>query len=103
MSILRIVIIASNARLAAALSGLLLARSTARGVICHEKPQPSLHQPQALSCPPLRTMALQGRAVGSGSSVRTRKLAASLTLGPAVRPTNGGPSAVNASVSSVPA
>src|SRR3954465_11594018 len=56
MSILRIVIIASNARLAAALSGLLLARSSARGVICHEKPQRSLHQPQALSCPPLLTM-----------------------------------------------
>jgi hypothetical protein len=33
MSILRIVIIASNARLAAAVSGLLLARSSARGVI----------------------------------------------------------------------
>src|SRR3954454_12705400 len=42
MSILRIVIIASNARLAAALSGLLLARSSARGVICHEKPPPIL-------------------------------------------------------------
>src|SRR5215203_2157400 len=41
MSILRMVIIASNARLAAALSGLLLARSSARGVICHEKPQRS--------------------------------------------------------------
>ena len=37
MSILRIVIIASNARLAAALSGLLLARSSARGVICHDR------------------------------------------------------------------
>src|SRR3954468_22303760 len=55
MSILRMVIIASNARLAA-LSGLLLARSSARGVICQEKPQQSLHQPQALSCPPLLTM-----------------------------------------------
>jgi len=59
MSILRIVIMASNARLAAALSGLLLARSSARGVICQEKPQRSLHQPQALSCPPLPTMAFQ--------------------------------------------
>src|SRR5205809_420576 len=58
-SVLRIVTIASNARLAAALSGLLLARSSARGVICHEKPQRSLHQPQALSCPPLLTMAFQ--------------------------------------------
>src|SRR3954463_3908208 len=57
MSILRIVVIASNARLAAALSGLLLARSSARGVICQEKPQRSLHQPHSLSCPPLPTMA----------------------------------------------
>ena len=58
-SIFFIVIIASNARLAAALSGLLIASSRTRGVICQEKPQLSLHQPQALSSPPLPAMAFQ--------------------------------------------
>jgi hypothetical protein len=59
MSIFFIVIIASNARLAAALSGLVLASSSTRGVICQEKPQRSLHQPHALSSPPLPVMAFQ--------------------------------------------
>ena len=45
MSIFRIVIIAFIARLAAARSGSCVAASSARGVICHEKPQRSLHQP----------------------------------------------------------
>ena len=49
-SIFCIVIIASNARLAAALSGLVIASSRTRGVICQEKPHLSLHQPQSLSC-----------------------------------------------------
>ena len=31
----------------------------ARGVICHENPHLSLHQPQSLSCPPLSTIAFQ--------------------------------------------
>jgi hypothetical protein len=43
MSIFRIVIIAFIARLAAARSGSCVAASSARGVICHEKPQRSLH------------------------------------------------------------
>jgi hypothetical protein len=38
MSIFFIVIIASNARLAAALSELFVASSSTRGVICQEKP-----------------------------------------------------------------
>ena len=59
MSIFRIVIIASMARFAAARSGSVVASSSARGVICHEKPQRSLHQPQALSRPPLPTIASQ--------------------------------------------
>jgi hypothetical protein len=51
MSILRIVIIAWNARLPA--SPLALVSSSRRlGVICQEKPHLSLHQPQALSSPP---------------------------------------------------
>jgi hypothetical protein len=59
ISIFRMVIIASNARFAAARSGLLFARSSARGVICQERPQRSLHQPHSLSWPPLPTMAFQ--------------------------------------------
>ena len=49
MSILRMFIIASNARLAAAWSGSLIACNKAAGVICQEMPHLSLHQPQALS------------------------------------------------------
>lgn len=49
MSIFRIVIIAFITRLAAARSGSCVAASSARGVICHEKPQRSLHQPHMLS------------------------------------------------------
>src|SRR4051812_25543661 len=59
MSIFVIGIIASKARLAAAVSRLLVASSRTRGVICQEKPHRSLHQPQALSSPPLSTIAFQ--------------------------------------------
>src|SRR3954452_18296939 len=52
-------IIASKARLAAAVSGLVVASSRTRGGICQEKPHRSLHQPQALSSPPLSTIAFQ--------------------------------------------
>ena len=45
MSIFFIPIIASNARLAAARSGSVIASISARGVICQDKPQRSLHQP----------------------------------------------------------
>lgn len=51
MSIFRIVIIAAKARCAIALSRLVVSSSSRRGVICHEKPQRSLHHPQALSAP----------------------------------------------------
>ena len=34
-------------------------QESARGVICHEIPHLSLHQPHALSCPPLPTIAFQ--------------------------------------------
>jgi len=44
-----ICIIASKARLAAARSGSAIAAVRARGVICHDRPHLSLHQPQALS------------------------------------------------------
>ena len=59
MSIFRIVIMASKARFAAALSVSFSAASRARGTICHEKPQRSLHQLQALSFPPPSTIAFQ--------------------------------------------
>ena len=48
MSILCMVIIAANARPAAAGSGSAIASVSAIGVICQERPQRSLHQPQAL-------------------------------------------------------
>ena len=49
MSIFLICIIASNARLAAAGSGSVIAFVRAIGVICQDNPHLSLHQPQALS------------------------------------------------------
>jgi hypothetical protein len=59
MSIFFIFIIASNARLAAARSGSVVASSSVRGVICQDKPHLSLHHPHALSVPPLLTIAFQ--------------------------------------------
>ena len=58
MSIFFIVIIASKARLASAPPA-ASASVSARGVICQERPQRSLHQPHALSWPPLPTIAFQ--------------------------------------------
>jgi hypothetical protein len=58
-SIFFIFIIASNARLAAARSGSLIACVSAIGVICQEMPHLSRHHPQALSAPPLPTIAFQ--------------------------------------------
>ena len=57
-SIFFMVIIASNARLASSPPAAIASVST-RGVICHDTPHLSLHQPQALSSPPLPTMAFQ--------------------------------------------
>src|SRR5262245_59875621 len=59
MSIFFICIIASNARLAAARSGSVTAFVRASGVICQDSPHLSLHQPHALSSPPLPTIAFQ--------------------------------------------
>ncbi len=78
MSILRMPIIASNARLAAAGSGSLMAAVSARGVICQDRPHLSRHQPQALSCPPLPTIAFHKRSVSAWSSVATWNENASL-------------------------
>ncbi len=39
--------------------GSVVASSSVRGVICQDKPHLSLHHPQALSLPPLLTIALQ--------------------------------------------
>ena len=55
-------IIASNARFASPPPAASASVST-RGVICQETPHLSLHQPHALSWPPLRTMAFQKRSV----------------------------------------
>jgi hypothetical protein len=58
MSIFFIGIIAAKARLASAPPA-ASASVSARGVICQERPQRSLHQPHALSWPPLPTIAFQ--------------------------------------------
>ena len=57
-SIFFIFIIALKARLAS-LPPAAIASVSARGVICHEIPQRSLHQPHWLSVPPLLTIAFQ--------------------------------------------
>ncbi len=57
-SIFFMVNIASNARFASAPPAAIASVKT-RGVICQEMPHLSLHQPQALSLPPLPTMAFQ--------------------------------------------
>ena len=57
-SIFVIGIIASKARLASSPPA-ARASVSARGVICQERPHRSLHQPQALSLPPLPTIAFQ--------------------------------------------
>ena len=59
MSIFFMVIIASNARLATAGLGSVIASVRAIGVICQDKPHLSLHQPHALSSPPWPTIAFQ--------------------------------------------
>src|SRR3984893_15050704 len=104
MSIFPIVLIAIIARLAAARSGSVVAASSARGVICHEKPQRSLHQPHALSWPPLLTMAFHSRSVSARSSVRITKLTVSLgtNFGPPLRPMKLRPQTVNSTMSSWP-
>jgi len=62
-------IMASNARLAAARSRSVIASVRARGVICQDRPHLSLHQPQALSWPPLWTIAFHRRSVSAWSLV----------------------------------
>src|SRR5690349_21436121 len=57
-SIFCISIIASNARFATS-PPLAIASVRTRGVICHDRPHLSLHQPHALSAPPLPTIAFQ--------------------------------------------
>ena len=59
MSILPIFSIASKARFAAPRSESVVRSSSSLGVICQEWPQRSLHQPQALSLPPLPMIAFQ--------------------------------------------
>ena len=97
-------VIEANARLAAARSGSAIASVSARGVICHDSPQRSLHQPQALSWPPLPTMAFQSRSVSGWSSVAIWKEKASLCLkaGPPFKPMHGMPATVNSTTSTSP-
>ena len=104
MSIFRIVIIASNARLAAARSGSASAAVRARGVICHDRPHLSLHQPHSLSWPPFSTIAFHRRSVSAWSSVAIWNENASLCLncGPPFRPMQGMPITVNSTVRTSP-
>ncbi len=98
-------IIASNARLAAARSGLPSASMRIRGQICQEIPHLSLHQPHTLASPPLPTMASHKRSVSAWSSVLTWNENASLCLnvGPPLSPTQGMPMTVNSTVITSPA
>src|SRR5688500_9176096 len=59
MSIFFIVNISSNTRLATAGSGSVTPLIRTAGVICQFRPHLSLHQPHALSAPPLPTIAFQ--------------------------------------------
>ena len=85
-------------------SGEAIAVVSALGVICHESPHLSLHQPQALSWPPLPTIAFQRRSVSAWSSVATWNENASLCLniGPPFRPRQGMPITVNSTVNTSP-
>ena len=91
MSIFFMVIMASKARLAAARSGSVQARVSCTGVICHEMPQRSLHQPQALSWPPWPTDGVPvavGLGLVGGGDLEREGLAVS-EGGPAVEPHAG--------------
>ena len=104
MSIFFIVIIASNTRLATLGSGSQIPSVNARGVICHDTPHRSLHQPHSLSWPPLPTIAFHRRSVSSWLSVAIWNENASLCLkiGPPFSPTQGMPATVNSTVSTSP-
>ena len=52
-----------------AIGGAFTEELGARGVICHDNPHRSLHQPHALSWPPLPTIAFHKRSVSAWSSV----------------------------------
>ncbi len=73
-------------------------------MICHESPHLSLHQPQALSWPPLSTIAFHRRSVSAWSSVATWNENASLgrNAGPPFRPRQGMPITVNSTVRTSP-
>src|SRR4051794_41331510 len=76
-----------------------------RGVICHDRPHLSLHQPHALSTPPLPTIAFQYRSVSAWSSVAIWKENDSLCLNmsPPLMPTQDTPHTVNSTTSALPA
>ena len=93
------VIMASKARFASSPPA-ASASVRVRGVICQDRPQRSLHQPQALSCPPLPTIAFHRRSVSAWSSVATWNEKASLcwNAGPPFSPRHGMPMTVNSTV-----
>lgn len=85
MSIFPISIMASNARMATAGPGSAIAAVRARGVICHDSPHLSLHQPHARSWPPFPTIAFHNRSVSAWLSVAIWNEKASLCLNAAPR------------------
>src|SRR5437879_1123304 len=90
MSILFIVIIDSKARFASPPPA-ASASVNARGVICHERPQRSLHQPHWLSVPPIADdrvpvavrlfLILRGDLEGKGLGVPERRAAVEAETG----------------------
>lgn len=84
MSIFFLVIIASNARLAAARAGSVIACVKAADVICRDTPHLSLHQPHALSCPRLssnRSFSVAASTTGKTRSLSKRRPRSTLKRG----------------------
>ena len=102
-SIFLICIIASNARFATS-PPLAIASVRTRGVICHDRPHLSLHQPHALSCAAVaddRVPVAVGLGLVVGRDLERERLAV-LELRPAVEADAGHAQTVNSTVSTSP-
>ncbi|KAG1241264.1 hypothetical protein G6F65_023494 [Rhizopus arrhizus] len=78
----------------------MIAADRMRGVICHDSPHLSWHQPQTFALPPFSMIAVHRRSVSSWSSVATWNEKAWLCWmpGPPFRPRHGMPMTVNSTV-----
>ena len=81
-----------------------MASVSARGVICHDRPHLSLHQPHSLAWPPLSMIAFHRRSVSAWSSVAiwNEKASLCLNIGPPFRPMHGTPQTLKSTVSTWP-